>query len=105
MAEINISLDIPDVDIIEVKIDKNGDYHIYVKSNKKGTNCHKCGKIIDKFHGYGKEIILRHLPILDNRVFIHIKPLRYICTNCSNKPIRKMSQRNMIPFKTLPLLR
>jgi transposase len=65
---------------------KNGDYYISVQSTQKGTVCRKCGKFIDKFHGYDKEIVLRHLPILDNRVFIKIKPIRYMCSDCQDKP-------------------
>lgn len=84
MTALNIPLDIPDIEIIDVKRHKNGDYHIYVKSTKKGIYCRNCGKFIDKSHGYDKEIILRHLSILDNRVFIHIKPIRYIC-HCKGK--------------------
>jgi len=86
MTEISILLDIPDVEVFGVERTKNGDYYISVQSTQKGTTCRKCGKFIDKFHGYDKEIVLRHLPILDNRVFIKIKPIRYICADCPDKP-------------------
>ena len=68
MTEISVFLDIPDIEVRGIERSKNGDYHISVKS----TKCKKCGKHIDKFHGYGKEISLRHLPILDNKVYIKI---------------------------------
>ena len=86
MTEISVFLDIPDIEVTGIKRAKNGDYHISVKSTQKGTKCKKCGKHIDKFHGYGKEISLRHLPILDNKVYIIIKPLRYMCPYCPDKP-------------------
>ena len=79
-------LDIPDIEVIGVERRKNGDYYISVQGTQKGTTCRKCGKFIDKFHGYDKEIVLRHLPILDNRVFIKIKPIRYRCPYCADKP-------------------
>ena len=86
MTEISVFLELPDIEVIGAKRKKNGDYHIWVKSTETGTHCKKCGKFIKKFQGYNKEIILRHLPILDNRVYIHIKPLRYKCTDCDKKP-------------------
>jgi transposase len=86
MTEISVYLDILDIEVIGVERTKNGDYYISVQSTQKGTTCRKCGKFIDKFHGYDKEIVLRHLPILDNRVFIKIKPVRYMCTDCPDKP-------------------
>ena len=86
MTEISVFLDIPDIEVIGVERTKNGDYYISVQSTQKGTTCRKCGKFIEKFHGYDKEIVLRHLPILDNKVFIKIKPIRYMCSDCSDKP-------------------
>ena len=38
---------------------------IQVESTLKGTQCHRCGRKIDRFHGYDRPIRLRHLPILD----------------------------------------
>jgi hypothetical protein len=31
-----------------------------VSSTLKGATCQQCGKVIDRFYGYGKEITLRH---------------------------------------------
>jgi transposase len=86
MTEISIFLDIPEITVLGVERTKRGDYHISVSSTNKGTHCRKCGKFIEKFHGYDKEIVLRHLPILDNEVYIHIKPQRFQCPYCSGKP-------------------
>jgi transposase len=86
MTEISVFLDIPEIEVIDVERTKKGDYHISVRSTKKGTHCRKCGRFIEKFHGYDKEIVLRHLPILDNEVYIHIKPIRFQCPYCQDKP-------------------
>jgi transposase len=86
MTEISVFLDIPDIEVIGIERTKNGDYYISVQSTQKGTICRKCGKLIDNFHGYDKEIVLRHLPILDNKVYIKIKPVRYRCSYCQDKP-------------------
>ena len=85
MTEISIFLDIPEIAVLGVERTKQGGYHITVSSTNKGTHCRKCGKFIEKFHGYDKEIVLRHLPILDNEVYIHIKPQRFQCPYCTDK--------------------
>ncbi len=86
MTEISVFLDIPEITVIGMERTKQGNYNIFVTSTNKGTPCRKCGRFIDKFHGYDKEIVLRHLPILDNKVSIHIKPQRFQCPYCSDKP-------------------
>lgn len=86
MANFQISLDIPDVEIVSIEKNKTDDLIITVKSTKKSTTCKRCGKECKKAHGYGEAIILRHLPILDKQVYIRIKPARYLCEYCKDKP-------------------
>ena len=86
MTEIKIPLDLPDVEVIGMETTEAGDYHISVKSTKVGTNCRRCGRAIDQFHGHDKPIVLRHLPIFGRRVYIRIRPVRYRCPYCSGNP-------------------
>lgn len=86
MATFQIPLDIPDVEIIKVETNKADDFIITVESTKKSTKCRKCKKSICKKHGYGEALLLRHLPILDRRVYIRIKPPRYLCEICDDRP-------------------
>ncbi len=86
MAKIEIPLDIPDVEIENVEINKEGDIIITVRSTVKGTRCHKCGRKITKLHCHDREITLRHLSILGRKVYIRIRPARYQCTHCSGNP-------------------
>jgi transposase len=83
---LQIPLDIPDVTIVKIYTPTKKGFVITVASEQKGTLCQQCGKLIDKFHGYGKEITLRHLPILEKPVWIKIKPKRYQCLYCDNGP-------------------
>jgi transposase len=78
-------MDIPEVEVIEVQINKHGDYIITVKSTQTGTLCQHCGRRITKSNGYGREIELRHLPILGRRVYIRLRPKRYECPHCGGK--------------------
>ena len=61
MPNLQIPLDIPDVEILKIEDSKSDDLIITVKSTKSSTKCRKCGKNIEKIHGYGETILLRHL--------------------------------------------
>ena len=76
MQLFEIALDIPGVEIEKVETNKKGDIIITVKSTVVGTICHKCGRRITKPYGSGREITLRHLPILGRNVYIRIRPAR-----------------------------
>ena len=55
-------------------------------STSKTTDCRRCGRSINKFHGYDQEVTLRHLPIFDRPVWIRIKPKRFQCPYCHKGP-------------------
>ncbi len=83
---ISIPLDIPDVRVLETEVTSSGDFLITVESTLGSTTCGKCGRETAEFHCYDRWITLRHLPILDRKVFIRLRPKRYRCRYCSNKP-------------------
>lgn len=82
MKELTIPLGIPDLEIISQTVDNKGKILLKVKSSKVGTTCHKCGKHATIQYGYGPEITIQHLPILDTPVYLVIKPVRYKCEHC-----------------------
>jgi len=86
VAKFEIQLNIPDVKILNIETTKTNDLVITVKSMKKSTKCHKCGQNITKIHGYGEAIMLRHLPILGQSVYIRLRPARFQCEDCDNQP-------------------
>ena len=81
-----IDLDIPDVEIISIKLDRKGNRIIKVKSTKNGCSCRICGKNITKYHGLDREITLRHLSILGVDTYIVICLPRYRCYDCETWP-------------------
>jgi transposase len=85
MINFQISLDIPDVEILKVEKNRAEDLIITVKSTKDSCPCHKCGREAKKIHGYADVILLRHLCILGRQVYIRIKPVRYQCEYCDDK--------------------
>ncbi len=60
---------------------------IIAKSLVEGTCCGICHEEITKPYGSGKEISLRHLPILNRKVYIVIRPLKYQCIDCEDHPV------------------
>lgn len=81
-----ISLNIPDIEILKVEKNKVDDLIITVKSKKRSCPCSKCGKEAKKIHGYGEAIILRHLSVFDQRVYLRLRPARYQCEYCQDRP-------------------
>jgi transposase len=82
---ITLPLDIPNVDVLGVDINEQGDYIVTVESRQNSAICQSCGAQITKSNGCGREIELRHLPILGHRLYIRLRPKRYECPNCKGK--------------------
>jgi len=94
-SKVSIPLDIPDVEVIDIKTNKKGDYVITVESTLERTTCHQCGREISKFHSHDRAITLRHLPILGHQVYIRLRPKRYECPYCSGNKQRKISTQQL----------
>lgn len=84
--EISFPLDLPNVEVIKTEMNKAGDYVITIQSVLTTTQCRECGREIELFHGYGRWLSLRHLPILDHKVWIRYRPKRYRCPYCEDHP-------------------
>jgi transposase len=82
---ITFPLDIPEVEVIRVETNERGDYIVTVESTRNSAVCQSCGRQITKPNGCGREIELRHLPILGHRLYIRLRPKRYECPHCNGK--------------------
>lgn len=83
---VEVLLDIPEIEVKEVVESRDGSYLVTVVSTKEGTECHKCGKQIEKPYGYGEWVTLRHLPIFGKDVYIRLRMPKYQCTDCDGNP-------------------
>jgi transposase len=83
--KITLPLEIPGVEVVDVQMNERGDYIIRVESKRSSAICQHCGRQITKLNGHGREIELRHLPILGHRVYIRLRPKRYECPHCNGK--------------------
>ena len=82
----NVLLDIPNIEVDEVEIDREGNYRVTIHSTERGTRCHQCGHFIDHFYGYGEFITLRHLSLFGRQVELRLRPPRYQCQRCQGQP-------------------
>ena len=85
-TKFSIDLGLDHIKIKKVERNNNGEYHIHVACTATSANCYKCGKLITKTHGQCKETVIEHMPILDDKVFIHVKWPRFTCTDCDDHP-------------------
>jgi len=84
-ANIEFPLDLPEVRIL--KSDLSGrEIVITVESTRSWAICPKCGERIEEFHSFGRQLRLRHLPILGRPVMIEIRPRRFRCPRCEDHP-------------------
>jgi len=81
-TKFKIDLNLDSIKVKSVTIDSNGDYHIYVSCTANSTLCNKCGNKTTKSHEQCDESIIEHLPVFDQRVFIHVKWPRFKCDKC-----------------------
>lgn len=85
-AQVTIPLDIPEVRVLKSEINKAGELMITVESTKETTVCRRCGRIIEKFHGYEDWVKLRYLPVFGRPTYLRYRPKRYRCEYCNGQP-------------------
>ena len=90
-AQITIPLDISDIKVLHTQITEPGEFIITVESQLSSSRCHRCGREIQKFHGYADWVTVRHLPILGRPVYLRYRPKRYQCPSCEGKPTTTQS--------------
>ena len=84
-ANIEFPLDLPEVRIL--KSDLSGrEIVITVESTRTWAVCPRCGERTSEFHSFGRQLRLRHLPILGRPVIIEIRPKRFRCPRCEDHP-------------------
>jgi seryl-tRNA synthetase len=47
----NVLLNIPNIEVDEVEMDRDGNDRVTIHSTERGTCCHQCGHFIDHFYG------------------------------------------------------
>lgn len=82
---IEFPLDLPEVRILKTELKKR-EIVITVESTRLYAICSRCGEKTFELHCYDHPLRLRHLPILEQRVFIKLRPKRYGCPTCDDHP-------------------
>src|SRR5512144_343528 len=83
---ITLPLDLPEVRVIASQVLEDATLLIQVESTRQTTPFHRCGREIDRFHGFDPPIRLRHLPVFGREVVIESRPKRYRCPFCKGGP-------------------
>jgi len=84
-ANIEIPLDLPEVRIVKTEMGQR-EIVVSVESTREWAICPRCGGETREFHSYGRQLRLRHLPILGRPLIIEIRPKRFRCPTCDDHP-------------------
>lgn len=84
-ANLEIPLDLPEIRILKSELSER-EIVITVESTRAWAICPRCGEKTREFHSFGRQLSLRHLPILGRPVIIEIRPKRFRCPYCDNHP-------------------
>jgi transposase len=85
-AQVTIPLEIPEVRVLKSELNKAGELIITVESTKETTVCRRCGRVIEKFHGYDKWMKVRYLPVFGHPTYLRYRPKRFRCEYCDGQP-------------------
>lgn len=83
---LQIPLDIPEIRLLSTERTEQGELLLKVESLRRTTPCRLCGRELKHQQGLDRPIRLRHLPILEQAVYIEIRPRRFQCPDCAGKP-------------------
>jgi transposase len=84
-TKIAIDLGLDDIKVKQVSTDEQGNYHIHVACTATKGICSSCAAPVHRSHGHCQESIIEHIPILEKRVFIHVRWPRFVCPDCNDK--------------------
>ncbi len=73
---LTVPLDLPNVRVLTQRMLEEGTVLIEVESTLRTTPCHRCGRMIDRFHRFDRSIRLRHLPVFGRHGVVEIRPKR-----------------------------
>jgi transposase len=106
-----VTLDIEGLEIIDVKINREGHYEVYVESTVEGCTCHECCKHITKPHGKDRLKRIKHLYRRGRETYLIVRLPRFQCVDCYGKPTttqqvawHERNSPNTIPFEKHILL-
>jgi transposase len=83
---IEFPLDLPEVRVLGTELTERGELLVRVESTLQSAVCRQCAEVIRNFYGYDEPIRLRHLPVLNRRVIVELRPKRFRCPKCKGGP-------------------
>lgn len=90
-------LNLPQLNVLDVKHNEHGDYHIKVETNSPPSHCPNCGFSNLYKHGTKKQLFM-DLTMHGKRVGIVVERQRYLCRECNNtffEPLPDMDEKRL----------
>jgi transposase len=78
-------LNLPDIQVLNVEITER-EIKCDIESTRGYSICYRCGQKATKFFEHGETLTLRHLPICEKDVYLHLRTKRYRCLDCDSRP-------------------
>lgn len=78
-------LNLPGVRVLNAEIAER-EMTIQIETTDDYAFCHKCGQKASEFYCYGETLRLRHFPVFNRRVYLHLRPKRFRCPRCDDHP-------------------
>ena len=75
----------PGVKVVRTEVAEH-EIVFHVTLAARGTACHRCGQLATEFYRTGDTLRLRHLPIFERPVYLHLQTRRYRCQQCTDGP-------------------
>lgn len=78
-------LNISKIRVLNFEMDENK-IRCDIESTLNHAICHQCGQKATEFYCYGEVLVLRHLPICERELYLHLRTKRYRCLHCDHHP-------------------
>ena len=77
-------LNLPQVRVLRCEVSDRA-LTIHVEMTAQGTLCHRCQQPVTDFYAHGEVLQLRHLPVFERQVYLHLQTKRYLCPRCPKR--------------------
>ncbi len=77
-------LNLPQIRVLRCEVSDRA-LTIHVEMTAQGTLCHRCQQPVTDFYAHGEVLQLRHLPVFERQVYLHLQTKRYLCPRCPKR--------------------
>lgn len=78
-------LNLPGVRVLSAEISER-EMRIEIETTEDHAICHRCSRPATEFYCLGEALRLRHFPVFNRQVYLLLRPKRYRCLHCEDRP-------------------